>query len=370
MRPYKAIVATAAAIIMMFVAQAHAQDEVVREIQAMLAECGFGPGPADGFWGQKTTASAAAYVTAHGGSPTQGDASTLMAQVDGYRNSAQGPCPADHEATGSKGEGTLIPERLGMEFVTLEAGSYTMGSPEQEEDRRIDEGPVPVTLTRAFAIATTEVTQGQWFAVTKRNPSYFKLPEDCANQRVVRRVSICPDLPVENVSWNDVQRFLKQLNRLEDNKGCGRSRTAEEYYSMPVGCYRLPTEAEWEYAARGGTETAYPHGSSARNLDSYAWYDDDLKYGQTRQVARKRPNRRGLHDTQGNVWEWIQDWYREELPGGINPLQTARASRRVQRGGGWYSPEEYLRSAFRSVGQPHKRYDDVGFRIVRVVDGT
>ena len=358
----------ATTIILVSVTQVHAQDEKVREIQAMLDECGFNPGPADGLWGKRTAASAAAYVTRHGGSPTLGNASTLMAQVDNYKAGGQGPCPADHEATGSSGDEPLVPERLGMEFVTFEPGSFTMGSPEDETDRRIDEGPVPVTLTRPFAIATTEVAQSQWFAVTKRNPSYFKLPEDCANHRVIRRVGICPDLPVESVSWNDVQRFLKQLNKIEGNKGCGRSRTAEEYYSMPTGCYRLPTDAEWEYAARSGTRTVWLHGNSARNLDSYAWYGGDMKNGQTRQVAQKRPNRRGLHDTQGNVWEWLQEWYREELPGGTNPLQSARASHRVQRGGGWFSPAEYLRSAFRSKGQPHKKYDDVGFRIVRVVE--
>ena len=275
---------------------------------------------------------------------------------------AEGACPEG--ATGK----ALIPERLGMEFVTFDAGSFTMGSPEGETDRRIDEGPVPVTLTRPFAIATTEVTQSQWFAVTKQNPSYFKLPEDCANHRVVGRVGLCPDLPVESVSWNDVQQFLKQLNRLEGNRGCGRGRTAKEYHSMPVGCYRLPTEAEWEYAARGGTATAYPHGDSAGNLDGYAWHDDDVETGQTRAVAQKRPNRRGLRDTGGNVWEWVQDWYREELPGGTDPLQTARASQRVQRGGGWFSPAEYLRSAFRSSDKPRARNDDVGFRIVRVVE--
>ncbi|MDE0534302.1 MAG: formylglycine-generating enzyme family protein [Albidovulum sp.] len=295
-----------------------------------------------------------------------------MAQVDGYRAGDQGPCPADHDAAGSKGEGSLIPERLGMEFVTFEAGSFTMGSPEGERDRRIDEGPVSVTLTRPFAIAATEVTQRQWFAVMRRNPSYFKLPEDCANHKIVNRVGICLDLPVESVSWNDAQRFLKKLNRMEGNKGCGKDKTAKEYYSMPTGCYRLPTEAEWEYAARSGAETAYLHGNSGRNLDSYAWYDGDVEYGQAREVAQKRPNRRGLHDTGGNVWEWLQDWYGYELPGGVNPLQTVSettSAQRVQRGGGWYSYPMSLRSAFRSSDIPNKRNNDVGFRIVRVVDG-
>ncbi len=164
---------------------------------------------------------------------------------------------------------------LGMEFVLLPAGTLQMGSSASEGYH--DEQPVhTVHLTRPFYLGKYEVTQGQWQAVMGSNPSLFTGD---------------PNRPVENVSWNDVQEFIRRLN-------------AQEGATL----YRLPTEAEWEYAARAGTTTRWSFGDDASQLARYSWYSENAG-GQTHPVGQLLPNPWGLYDMYGNVWEWVQDWY-------------------------------------------------------------
>jgi len=189
----------------------------------------------------------------------------------------------------------------------------------------------------------TEVTQRQWEMVMGYNPSYFK---NCGK-----------DCPVENVSWLDVQEFIKRLNC----KG---------------GSYRLPTEAEWEYAARAGTTTPFAFGKCL-NTDQ-ANYNGNYplegcqkgKYrGKTVPVGSFAPNAWGLYDMHGNVWEWVQDWYKEYPADAVtDPVGPSSGSSRVLRGGGWDSVARYCRTAFRVNDTPVNRFNGRGFRLVRDAD--
>ena len=249
-----------------------------------------------------------------------------------------------------------------MEFVTIPEGEFTMGSPSKEEKRGGDENQVEVTISKAFEMMTTEVTQQMWFDVMKENPSRFKTPNYCDNHFKIGKEDLCPDHPVEQVSWNDVQTYITELNKTEGLTGC------QGTPNDPKGCYRLPTEAEWEYAARGGTITAHSFGNA--NIGDYAWYTVNSNR-QTHTVKIKMANPYGLHDMHGNVWEWVQDFYIRDLPGKDDPLVDF-GSTHFFRGGSWSSIEWNLRSADRgslipndSNGDPGSRGGDVGFRLVR-----
>ncbi|PKL78375.1 MAG: hypothetical protein CVV27_03405 [Candidatus Melainabacteria bacterium HGW-Melainabacteria-1] len=225
---------------------------------------------------------------------------------------------------------------LGMRFVRIESGSYLMGSPAYELHREADETLHPVSLSQAFALQTTTVTQKQWEVVLGANPSDFK----GANQ------------PVENVSWNDVvTRFLPRLNE------------------MGMGSYRLPTEAEWEYAARAGSWHAYYQRDDASLLDSFAWYTNNSRF-QTHPVAQKQPNAWGLYDMNGNVWEWCQDWYNgpHSNEPQTDPTGPARGLGRVMRGGSWFCNAPSCRAATRGYMPPETRIRLIGFRLVRELD--
>ena len=206
---------------------------------------------------------------------------------------------------------------------------FMMGSPSSEKDRNNDENQVKVTFSKAFEIMTTEVTQQMWFDVMGNNPSRFKTSNHCSNHFKINGEDLCPDRPVEKVSWNDVQTYIARRNEAKGLTGCRG--TPQD----PVGCYRLPTEAEWEYAARGGAETSYSFGDDRSKLKDYAWYTANSER-QTHPVETKLENPYGLHDMHGNVWEWVQDYWTRELPGGRDPLVTS-GSYRVFRGGSWYS---------------------------------
>ena len=242
-----------------------------------------------------------------------------------------------------------------MEFVTIPAGKFTMGSPSSEKDRNDDEKQVEVVISKAFEMMTTEVTQHMWFDVMKENPSHFKTPEYCNNHLQINGKDLCPNHPVEQVLWSDVQAYIKRLNEAKGLNGCrGTPRD-------PRGCYRLPTEAEWEYAARGGTRTAYSFGSA--DIKDYAW---NLKNSNSRThpVKIKMANPYGLFDMHGNVWEWVQDFYTVNLPGKRDPLVFSGPFR-VSRGGGWPNGEWNLRSAVRLRDPLDYKGYDVGFRLVR-----
>ena len=233
---------------------------------------------------------------------------------------------------------------LGMTFVRIPAGTFTMGSPENEPGRDSDETPHQVTLTQDFYMMTTEATQAQWETVMGSNPSYFS---DCGG-----------NCPVEKVSWNDVQDFITALNAMD-----GRT-------------HRLPTEAEWEYAARAGTTTAFYSGVITHtgsspvdpNLDAIGWYHGNSDGGSSDRtshpVAGKQPNDWGLYDMSGNVLEWCQDWYGAYPAGPVtDPEGPADGSERVLRGGGLGSFAENCRSAERKPGLPSISTPSYGFRL-------
>ena len=221
---------------------------------------------------------------------------------------------------------------IGIEFTPIEAGTFEMGS----TAGAIDEEPVhTVEITQDFCLGTYEVTQAQWVAVMGSNPSGFS---SCGG-----------DCPVEQVSWTDVQAFITALNSLEGTTA-----------------YRLPTEAEWEYAARAGTTTEWSWGSNAGDAGTYAWYFDNSG-STTHPVGGKLANPWGLYDMHGNVWEWVQDWYDlgyYSVSPAADPPGPASGSRRVNRGGGWSSSLTFLRSADRALG-PVPRVSFLGFRLLR-----
>jgi formylglycine-generating enzyme required for sulfatase activity len=233
---------------------------------------------------------------------------------------------------------------IGMTFVYIPPGSFTMGSPSSEPERDDDERQHHVTLTKGFFMQTTEVTQGQWKAVMGSNPSYFK---NCGD-----------NCPVEKVSWEDVQEFIRKLNRKEG-----------------VDRYRLPTEAEWEYACRAGTTTPF-NGGNCLSADE-ANYDgnyplDGCPKGSYREktvpVGSFPPNDWGLYDMHGNVWEWCSDWYGEYPSGSVtDPEGPSSGSYRVFRGGSWLSYARGCRSASRFLSAPGCRRDLIGFRLARTL---
>ena len=269
----------------------------------------------------------------------------------------------------------------GTGFVTFDRGSFVMGSPQEEKDRGFDENKISVTLTRPFAIMMTEVTQSQWYEVMEGNPSRFSEDKHCTNHRTMGDgVGMCPDHPVEGVSWNDVQEFLKKINEREGNTGCDGTPQSE------AGCYRLPTEAEWEYASGGATMYKYREAfdihawyteqeyaaegpvlyKHKQVLDVHAWYKENAK-GRTHRVGTKRLYN-GLHDMYGNVWEWVADMYVVTRPGGFNPFVTKSTSTtkyRVVRGGDYDSHGKGLRPANRGNDSLGFRYSTVGFRPVK-----
>ena len=210
---------------------------------------------------------------------------------------------------------------IGMEFVLIQAGMFQMGSPATEPGRDDDEGPVhQVTVSQPFYLGKYEVTQGQWQAVMGNNPSDLS---DCG--------ATCP---ITGVSWDGTQQFITALNRQEG-----------------AYVYRLPTEAEWEYAARAGTQTAYHFGNAARDLALYAWYGEVLFFGSIHPVGQKRPNAWGLYDMHGNVWEWVADWYGAYPRGSVtDPRGPSTGVSRVTRGGYWNGAARYCRVANRNRG--------------------
>lgn len=225
---------------------------------------------------------------------------------------------------------------IGIDFIKIKAGCFRMGRNPNFEDGSSDELPRHrVCLTKSFYIGKTEVTQSQWVSVMGNNPSEFKGRSN----------------PVENVSWNDAQRFISQLNSKE-----GTNR------------YRLPTEAEWEYAARAGSSSTYHFGDDKDSLGQYAWFSNEAAGKHTHPVAQKRANQWGLYDMHGNVWEWVSDWYGENYyhnSSTDDPKGASSGQNRVDRGGSWFSNAHHLRSANRDNYSPDERNYDLGFRLVR-----
>ena len=235
-----------------------------------------------------------------------------------------------------------IPNGEFMRFAWIQPGDFLMGSGEDDVPQGSDElPPHEVTLTTGFYMGIFEITQGQWRAVMGTNPWRYE-------RYVVGEVKA----PAVYISWDDVQDFISKLNKWEGAE-----------------VYRLPTEAEWEYAARGFTSSLWHFGDSPNSLHLYAWYwTNAWNRGEAyaHAVGSKLPNALGLYDTHGNVWEWVQDWYGPYSGETVsNPQSPLKGTRKVLRGGGFVSPFFETRSAVRSAERPDARFSDIGARLVR-----
>ncbi len=292
-----------------------------------------------------------AYVAKYGaakvtvGSRTEGVEVPEVARVQAVlRTSTSTP-------TGKAGERVVTTSGIAMRVIP--AGSFPMGctkgAGECEEDEK---PPHTVTLSRSYLLGETEVTQGQWKAVMGSNPSHF---------------SACGlDCPVEKVSWLDAVTFANALSKKEGLESCYT--VAGESVTWPKGLsctgYRLPTEAEWEYAARAGREIAYAGGTE---VGAVAWYEDNSG-GKTHPVGEMRPNGWGLHDMSGNVWEWTWDWYGAYPRAAVNdPTGAATGSIRVYRGGSWRITPQYARLVGRVGVPPGSYHSSLGLRLARSV---
>lgn len=246
-----------------------------------------------------------------------------------------------------------ITNGVGVEMLLVPAGTFMMGSDARDRDAAASEKPRRlVTISKPFYLGKTEVTQAQWEAVMGSNPytssrsnPFYGLPG------MAERITE-PDHPA-TVSWNDAQAFIRRLNEKEGHAH-----------------YRLPTEAEWEYAARAGTTTAYSFGDDPRQLGTYAWYGEDFATGGTHPVGTKQPNPWGFYDIHGNVWEWVQDWYGEHssAAAATDPVGPRTGTARVVKGGSWHQTSTSWRTAFRKPYEPDYRGISIGFRLAMTAE--
>jgi formylglycine-generating enzyme required for sulfatase activity len=242
-------------------------------------------------------------------------------------------------------EKTMV-NAIGMEFMLIPAGMFIMGSPLEETYRGTSEIQHPVTITRPFYMQTTEVTIDQWRAVMGR--------------RFLARKKGSGNMPVTKVSWYDCKKFIRKLNQ------------------MTGDYYLLPTEAQWEYAARSGSTTAYFWGNTI-DCTRAMFANNPMKYGACvpdnrasgldatwpAPVKHYPPNAWGLYDMHGNVWEWCEDLFdRYDTVSVVDPCETNSGKDRVRRGGSWYGPGYSCRSANRAYGHPMSRLQNTGFRLV------
>jgi formylglycine-generating enzyme required for sulfatase activity len=234
------------------------------------------------------------------------------------------------QAVSSPGSSTFTVRGVPFEFIFVPGGTFTMGATaEQGSDAYDSEKPAHKVTLSSYSIGKYPVTQAQWKAVMGSNPSYFK----------------GDNLPVERVSWEDVQEFIQKLNTLTGKN------------------FRLPTEAEWEYAARGGNKSKGYKYSGSNNLDEVAWYGDNSG-GKTHPVGTKAPNELGIYDMSGNVWEWCSDWYGEySHTAQSNPTGPSSGSLRVLRGGSWNRDAGDCRVSLRTDSTPTCRSFNIGFRL-------
>ena len=237
---------------------------------------------------------------------------------------------------------------LGMSFVKVPAGEFMMGSqdldavvlelPDGDEAAVRDETPAHrVVFAEGFYMGKTEVTREQWLELMATRPG----PESEWQRKDWRR------LPVVSVSWFDVQEFIEVLNKRD-----------------PGAHYRLPTEAEWEYAARAGNQGLRP--VSVKQLGDYAWYIDSSG-DELHPVATRAANPWGVHDLYGNVWEWLQDWYAADqyaVSETVNPQGPERGDKKTRRGGSYHCPVHLVRPGYRSADKPEVAYAVVGFRLI------
>jgi len=219
-----------------------------------------------------------------------------------------------------------LPDGKTISFIYVPPGAFYMGSPPDEHGRQEDEALREVTIDKGFYLSVTEITQAQWWAVTGKNPSFlWQL-----------------DRPVEHVSWEQCVAYCRKLSEL-----IGRS------------C-RLPTEAEWEYACRAGSQTAFCFEDDSARLGDYAWYQANALPGKTHPVAQKQPNAWGFYDMHGNVREWCADRYRPDA----GSTDASSGAHRIVRGGSWGYLADLCRSARREHAAPDKADEYIGLRVL------
>jgi formylglycine-generating enzyme required for sulfatase activity len=267
--------------------------------------------------------------------------------------------PPSSSSGGKAGEERTV---SGIELCWCPAGKFMMGSPRSEPNRRSDEDQVEVTVTTGFWMGKYEVTQREWKRVVGKLPGEFttELPEGA-------------DLPLGNVNFAEAEAFCETLTELSRNSG----ELPEDWE------FRLPTEAQWEYACRAGTTTATSFGDTISSKQAnflgdepYNGAENGPAFNKATTVGSYPANPWGLHDMHGNTCEWCRDWYCEELPGGVDPdLHDAKAIAsknrdgsisRSRRGATWADPGWASRSANRKKFEPERRYDHIGFRVVAV----
>ena len=237
----------------------------------------------------------------------------------------------DEEIPEETGSGEFTVNGVTFTMLPVEGGTFTMGATsEQGSDAYSDESPTHQVTVSSFYIGKYEVTQELWAAVMGSNPSNFS----------------GTNLPVETVSWDDIQTFISKLNELT-----GRT-------------FRLPTEAEWEYAARGGNKSKGYKYSGSNTIGDVAWYSGNSS-SKTHEVGTKAPNELGLYDMSGNVWEWCSDWFGSYSSSSqTDPTGPSSGSNRVLRGGSWFNNAGYCRVSYRHNYTPSYRYYLYGFRLV------
>ena len=239
------------------------------------------------------------------------------------------PQPTPRRQTASYSNHVLRVGNVAYNMKRVEGGTFTMGATAEMSEPSIDEKPTHQVTLSSYAIGETEVTQALWQAVMGNNPSYFK----------------GDDLPVERVNWYDCQTFINKLNTLTGQR------------------FRLPTEAEWEFAARGGNRSNHTQYSGSSRLDDVAWYEDNSG-NKTHPVKTKRANELGIYDMAGNVWEWCQDWYGiYSSSSQSNPTGPGSGSDRVSRGGSWSFTARYCCSSYRNGSTPDYRSSGLGLRL-------
>jgi sulfatase modifying factor 1 len=296
--------------------------------------------------------------------------------ADGTMLDGVGPGEAGNDAV-AQGDGAsgcehpAVVKSCSNGWCRVPPGCFWMGSPKDEPCRILNEDRHPVTLTHGFEIKTTEVTQPQFETLMGYYPS------------------VCESCPAEAVSWHEAAAYCNALSAKQNLAQCyvcsGSGETVscseDPRYNGPAvhACpgYRLPTEAEWEYACRAGATTAYPNGPNDpeacstcevkdENADAIAWYCANA-YGFSKAVGVKQPNGWGLFDMAGNVWEWCHDWYQESLGAApeTDPRGPAAGEKRVVRGGAYSKYSQTVRAAIREFRPPAQRYPDVGFRCIR-----
>lgn len=251
---------------------------------------------------------------------------------------------------------TVYANSIGMEFVLISAGTFLMGSDDGDAEARNDEKPRrQITISKPFYLSKYEVTQEQWERLMGSNPYSLARTYGSRWDSLLEKPGRFkgPKNPA-TVSWDDAQAFIAKLNERE-----GRER------------YRLPTEAEWEYAARAGSTTRYSFGDDAGMLGRYAWHGEDFENGSTHPVGGKASNAWGLHDMYGNVWEWVWDWYDARYYANspaTDPAGPQSGDKRVVRGGSRHETADDWRSAFRRAYPPDYRGISIGFRPVLILE--